>query len=128
LPLEPAPSFKQGFGRVNLTRSLPMKDSGWRMQVVDLAPIAQGETHRYCITATGGPVSITLAWYDYPGSPSSGGSALVNNLDLGGSGSRVGAEGVEGAGWDLRDAERFRRAGLARLCRLAGPGTRPGLV
>jgi hypothetical protein len=33
LPLEPAPSFKQGFGRVNLTRSLPLKDGGWRMQV-----------------------------------------------------------------------------------------------
>lgn len=33
LPLEPAPSFRQGFGRLNLTRSLPMRESGWRMQV-----------------------------------------------------------------------------------------------
>jgi hypothetical protein len=95
LPLEPAPSFKQGFGRVNLTRALPLKENGWRMQAVDLAPLAQGETHRYCITATGGPLSITLNWYDYPGSPSSGGSALVNNLDLGGWLALV----VGGLGW-----------------------------
>jgi len=83
LPLEPAPSFKQGFGRVNLTRSLPLRDSGWRIQVVDMAPLTQGEVDRYCVTASGGPLSITLAWYDYPGSPAAGGSMLVNDLDLG---------------------------------------------
>ena len=34
LPLEPAPSYRQGFGRVNLTRALPLGGSGgWRMQV-----------------------------------------------------------------------------------------------
>ena len=35
LPLEPAPSFRQGYGRVNLTRSLPLADNAgsWRMQV-----------------------------------------------------------------------------------------------
>lgn len=53
-------------------------------QVVDMAPLGQGESHRYCITAGGGPLSITLAWYDYPGSPASSGSILVNDLDLGG--------------------------------------------
>ena len=83
LPLEPAPSFKQGFGRVNLTRAIPLASSGWRLQVVDLAPLGPGETHKYCITALGGPLAVTLAWYDYPGSPAAGGSMLVNNLDLG---------------------------------------------
>jgi hypothetical protein len=36
LPLEPAPSFRQGFGRLNLTRTLPVggiAPPGWRMQV-----------------------------------------------------------------------------------------------
>ncbi len=35
LPLEPAPSFRQGYGLVNLTRSLPLAGNagGWRMQV-----------------------------------------------------------------------------------------------
>jgi hypothetical protein len=49
-----------------------------------MAPLSQGESHRYCITASGGPLSITLVWYDYPGSPAAGGSMLVNDLDLGG--------------------------------------------
>lgn len=42
LPLEPPPSFRQGYGRVLLERSIPVKDSekwdsGWRMQVPDFA-------------------------------------------------------------------------------------------
>jgi hypothetical protein len=49
-----------------------------------MAELSQGSSHKYCVTASGGPLSVTLAWYDYPGSPASGGAVLVNNLDLGG--------------------------------------------
>lgn len=93
LPLEGPPSYRQGFGRVNLTRALPLADgrTGWSMQVVDAAQLAQGQEHQYCLRATGGAVHITLVWYDPPGLASAA-SALVNNLDL-----TVRAEALPGA-------------------------------
>lgn len=50
-------------------------------QVVDRATLAQGESHQYCVYATGGPLRITLVWYDPPADPNAA-SVLVNNLDL----------------------------------------------
>ncbi|KAI8468820.1 MAG: ATP-binding cassette superfamily [Monoraphidium minutum] len=73
LPLEPAPGFRQGYGRLNLTRTLPVESiapAGWRMQVVDLAALSEGETHRYCVTVNG-PTIVTLVWYDWPAASSS---------------------------------------------------------
>lgn len=55
--------------------------SGPRLQIVDGAPIKQGETHRYCVSAKGGRFTAVLVWTDYPAS-SSAGSNLVNDLDL----------------------------------------------
>ncbi|GAX74937.1 hypothetical protein CEUSTIGMA_g2383.t1 [Chlamydomonas eustigma] len=83
LPLEAAPSSRQGWGRVDLTRSLPLPNSplGWNLQVVDLAVLTQGQTHEYCVYATGGPLRITLAWFDYPADLNAP-VVLVNNLDL----------------------------------------------
>ena len=53
MPLEPPPSFRQGFGRVQLNRALPLAGrlpaDGWRLQVVDGAEIEEGETHSYCV-------------------------------------------------------------------------------
>jgi hypothetical protein len=49
-----------------------------------MASLGQGDAHKYCVTASGGPLGVTLAWYDAPGSPASGGAVLVNDLDLGG--------------------------------------------
>jgi hypothetical protein len=49
-------------------------------QVIDLAAISEGETHKYCITVTG-PVTVTLAWYDWPASPAAQ-VTLQNDLDL----------------------------------------------
>jgi len=83
LPLAPPPSFRQGFGRVHLGRSLPLaggKD-GWNLQVVDRQPASGGDVFRYCLRSTGGPLTVALAWHDAPGSPTSA-KALVNDLDL----------------------------------------------
>jgi hypothetical protein len=40
---------RQGYGRVNLTQSLPLAGGGpgWKLQVVDRSPIQQGESHRW---------------------------------------------------------------------------------
>ncbi|KAK9815878.1 hypothetical protein WJX72_011193 [[Myrmecia] bisecta] len=83
LPLAPPPSFRQGFGRVQLSRALPLKGNslGWRLQVVDMANLTTGQTHSYCIKSTGGPLTVTLVWHDYPASTSAA-TALVNDLDL----------------------------------------------
>lgn len=42
---------------------------------------ATGVSHKYCLTATGGPLKITLVWADYPPSLAAA-SQLVNDLDL----------------------------------------------
>ncbi|GLI67662.1 hypothetical protein VaNZ11_011914 [Volvox africanus] len=85
MPLEDAPSYRQGFGRLSLLHSLPLPGSpispGWRLQMVDGASLSISDQHQFCVTATGGPLRITLAWYDYPGDPAAA-RALVNNLDL----------------------------------------------
>ena len=85
LPLAPPPSFRQGFGRVHIGRSLPL--GGWHgapstaLQIVDRQPASTGDVFRYCVRSTGGPLTVALAWHDAPGSPSAG-RALVNDLDL----------------------------------------------
>ncbi len=49
--------------------------------MVDEAPLAQGQAHRYCVRASGGPLRLALVWHDFPGDPNAP-QALVNNLDL----------------------------------------------
>lgn len=51
------------------------------MQLVDMANITDGESHSYCVNATGGSLTVTLVWHDYPAALSAS-KALVNDLDL----------------------------------------------
>lgn len=37
-----------------------------------MAGLTQGQSHRYCVRASGGPLRVTLAWHDYPGDPGAG--------------------------------------------------------
>lgn len=93
LPIDPPPSYRQGFGRVFLGASVFLQNNQYSpkaFQVVDKVPIQSGDVHQYCIKANGGPLSITLVWTDYPGNPSAARS-LVNDLDL-----VVRAEGLAG--------------------------------
>lgn len=53
----------QGYGRVDLSRTLPLAADGpWRMRMLDSVNISQGKEHRYCVRARGGPLRITLVW------------------------------------------------------------------
>lgn len=93
LPIDPPPSYRQGYGRVYLGGSLFVANNPYnpvRLQVLDKVGITGSETHQYCIRTNGGPITITLVWTDYPGSPVSR-KALVNDLDL-----TVRAEGFNG--------------------------------
>ncbi len=52
------------------------------VQVVDKAPMAaQGNSQKYCVTGTGGPLKVTLVWHDVPAALSAA-TQLVNDLDL----------------------------------------------
>jgi len=108
LPIDPPPSFRQGYGRVFLGQSLKIEGNPYNptgFQVLDSIEITGGESHKFCINALGGPLSVTLAWTDYPGNPSSPRS-LVNDLDL-----VVRAQGLNGVtllgnGGDIDDSSK----------------------
>lgn len=108
LPIDPAPSFRQGYGRVYLGGSLQLQGNPYNpkgFQVLNSVDIVNGQKHVYCVKSTGGPLSITVAWTDYPGNPSSR-KSLTNNIDL-----VVKAEGYNGVpmlgnGGDIDDSSR----------------------
>jgi hypothetical protein len=84
LPIDAAPSYLQGYGRVHLGRALYLAGSPTapaRLAVLDAVPIAAGEAHEFSLVAGGGPITVALAWTDLPGSPAAARS-LVNDLDL----------------------------------------------
>jgi hypothetical protein len=83
------PSPQAGWGRVNLEASLfpvdPRRTWYWDTShdyTSSLNLLSTGQTATYTFELTSSaPVSITLAWTDYPGAPAANG-ALVNDLDL----------------------------------------------
>ena len=108
LPIDPTPSFRQGFGRVFLGQSLFLANNPYsplKLSLLDAVLISTGDVHQYCITAGGGPLSVTLVWTDYPGEANAAVS-LVNDLDL-----VVRAEGLNGQpllgnGGDVEDSSK----------------------
>lgn len=92
LQVPAGPNPLSGFGRLSLTQSLPLPSAPggkgigkneWRMEVVNNATLASTDTfHVYKgIKVKGGPLKVTLVWYDYPAEASVE-SPLVNDLDL----------------------------------------------
>src|SRR3989454_2419340 len=79
------PNNEQGFGRVLLSKVLPIAAAGdaLRTQVVDgTAGLLTGDDATYTFhVATPGPVKFVLTWNDYPGTIGAA-KALVNDLDL----------------------------------------------
>lgn len=85
-PLDPPPSVLQGFGRLDLSRSLPLVGNAygpiWNLQVLDWATVtAAGQSHTVSLASTGGPFIACLVWYDYPAAGPAA-VTLVNDLDL----------------------------------------------
>jgi hypothetical protein len=81
IPDGPRPNSVEGWGQVNLGRSL--FPEGARTNVFwDRQAIATGRTNRYELVVEGaGDLAVTLAWSDYPASLSAA-QQLVNDLDL----------------------------------------------
>ncbi|MBN2497062.1 MAG: S8 family serine peptidase, partial [Deltaproteobacteria bacterium] len=83
------PDWGQGFGRVDLARSLLVQSPRVRWFEEHGAGLSTGEDATYSSTGAtplelvdaSEPVRVTLVWNDYPGTLASGG-ALVNDLDL----------------------------------------------
>lgn len=85
------------------------------MQVLDRVPMQRtGDIHRYCITATGGPLKVTLVWADYPPSPSAA-VMLVNDLDL-----TVYADSLNGHGLYGNGAQPDRLNNVEQVCLAEG--------
>src|SRR5436309_1962871 len=79
------PNNEQGFGRVLLSKALPIVAAGdlFRTQVVDgTAGLLTGDavTYTFRVSASG-PAKFVLTWNDYPGTIGAT-KALVNDLDL----------------------------------------------
>ena len=48
---------------------------------MDLSKVATGQIDQYCLTSSGGPLTVALVWHDPPALLSAQ-NALVNDLDL----------------------------------------------
>src|SRR3989441_321346 len=79
------PNNEQGFGRVLLSKVLPIAAAGdpFRTQVVDgTAGLLTGDAATYTFrVSASGPAKFVLTWSDYPGAIGAT-KALVNDLDL----------------------------------------------
>lgn len=79
----PPPDLGQGWGRLDLARSLASGPGTERWRVDDAAGLAtdQGVTYTLQVMDPSTPLEATLVWSDYPASPAAA-AALVNDLDL----------------------------------------------
>ncbi|KAK3276892.1 hypothetical protein CYMTET_15065 [Cymbomonas tetramitiformis] len=86
-PLDPPPSIRQGFGRLQLNSSLPLSNTpepGFNLFLVDKVEVQTGDIKQYCVqvdVAAVAELRVTLVWHDYPALTISS-KDLVNDLDL----------------------------------------------
>jgi|AntAceMinimDraft_5_1070358.scaffolds.fasta_scaffold23171_1 hypothetical protein len=78
--LEPPPSSRQGFGRIDLSNSVPLGDAGWALIALDRP---NQQLVSACVEVMGSDQQLrgTLAWTDLAASVVSDGS-LVGDIDL----------------------------------------------
>jgi len=81
--LWPAPDNSQGWGRLNLKRSLCPDPPTVNEFADESSPISTGDfrDYQYTVTDNSIPLKVTLVWTDYPGSVNAA-KELVNDLDL----------------------------------------------
>jgi len=80
------PSRDQGWGRVDLSRTLLFTNTQRNLFVADSPPVFAGVgddpyTTYLDVSSTGQPLKVTLVWSDYPATAGAG-KQLVNDLDL----------------------------------------------
>ena len=78
------PNNEQGFGRVLLSKVLPLAGDAFGTEVIDEngTGLLTGDALAYTFhVGSDGPVKFVLAWSDYPGTLGAA-KALVNDLDL----------------------------------------------
>lgn len=107
------PSRDQGWGRVDLSRTLLFTNSQENLFVDDLPPMFAGagdEPYKAYldVTSTGQPLKVTLVWSDYPATAGAG-KQLVNDLDL-----LVRAPSLSFAGNALTDGWSYHGGGFDR--------------
>ena len=84
---EPLPSYTypgpdQGWGRINVSRSVISKDDRNIITVDQTVPLSTGDSSSILLNVSqSSGLKISLVWTDEPGSPSAS-QALVNDLDL----------------------------------------------
>lgn len=82
-----APNSGSGFGRLDLSRSLPLAGlNRFKVAYVNSASLNKtGASLSFKLKTAGAsaatPLRVTLVWYDYPADPAAG-RTLVNDLDL----------------------------------------------
>jgi subtilisin family serine protease len=75
------PNIVEGWGRVDLAATMD-SDTRTTLFTDETTGLSTGATQRYVYNVkVGTPLSLTLSWSDYPGSPTAG-KALVNDLNL----------------------------------------------
>ena len=89
LPLEQAPSFRQGYGRVDISNSIALPGRSLGMWVRDRGSVFTGDVDEYCIQMPEDvseddivEMRVTLVWMDPPANILTRGQALINDLDL----------------------------------------------
>ena len=75
------PDNEMGWGRVDIKETLYPADRAVRL--IDRIPFEAGEEFIYAVETTNtAPLSVQLAWVDYPGTANRTSRQLVNDLDL----------------------------------------------
>jgi len=88
IPLESVPSCEQGFGRVNLSSSLPLDDVGGSppfLELVDDGTFSSSDDNPrvFCYEASGpGELRATLTWADEARANNQSPKELINDIDL----------------------------------------------
>ncbi len=79
----PVPNFDEGFGRVNIAKSLYPHELQTRVFFDEPTMYKEGDKAIFYLRASSKfPLNITLTWTDYPNSFFTAGSLLIDDLDM----------------------------------------------
>lgn len=84
VPLGQSPDMLQGFGRLSIGTTLPLKTDPNDLFVADAVNIMENSNVRYTVKVASSsfPLTVTIGWYDPPNVQGTTSKALLNDLDL----------------------------------------------